>query len=153
MKLRHIINALHTRQNLKINSSMLLTLQWGGFNQAEPASFCWTVWNRAGVTLHPSTPTLPRLSPTLFLQPLGAPALKGNLSRKIACIFPHQSVDRWTLTVAFPLLHIRSLPPPHPPPPHYLLSAFLWHSSPNRCFVEVQCRLYAGSEVPAFTET
>ena len=38
-------------------------------------------------------------------------------------------------------------------PPCYLPSAFLWHSSPNRCFVEVQCGLYTGSEVPAFRGT
>lgn len=56
----------------------------------------------------PFYPRPHRLFPTLFLQLLGAPALKGNLSRKIACIFPHWSADRWTLTVAFPLLPIRS---------------------------------------------
>lgn len=62
------------------------------------------------------------LFPTLFLQPLGALALKGNLSRKIACIFPHQSVDRWTLTVAFPRSHIRST---DSPPPRYLSQPIL----------------------------
>lgn len=68
----------------------------------------------------------------------GAPALKGTLSGKIACIFPHWSVDRWTLTVAFPLW---SFAPPPPPPHGYLPSAFLWHSSLSGCFVGVQRRL------------
>lgn len=50
--------------NLKINSCAVLALHWRSFNQARPDSFCWTVWNGAGVTLHPHHPQ--RLPNSIF---------------------------------------------------------------------------------------
>lgn len=71
---------------------MVLTLQWGGFNQAEPASFCWTVCDSAGVTLHPSTPTLPASPQLYFYSLLGLRLWRETYPGKLLAFFPTEAL-------------------------------------------------------------
>lgn len=102
----------------------LLVERWRGFNQAEPASFCWSVCDGAGVTIHPST--LPQL---YFYSLLGLRLWREPNPGKLLAFFSTAALmDR--LTVAFSLFHIRSSPISTTAlsTSLRLLSFFMWHS-------------------------
>lgn len=117
----------------------LLVERWRGFNQAEPASFCWSICDGTGVTIHPSTH--PPSPSSIYTASWGS-GFEGNPIQENCLHF--SLLQRWWTDWMWRFLFFTSGAPPSPPlpcPPPRVFSQPLC-DIPALLLFQNKCRLW-----------